>query len=407
MGQTSRGARKTARRLRLRHGVFAVVALVVLCRAAVASAYQQRQAQAAPAFQAVAQADSPAKKPSFDEEEPAPQSKPAEQAKPSRPSFDLEDEPETPATKSTTTSKQGEQAQPSRPGVPSFDLEDEPEKPATKPVTASAYAGIGECIGCHDKQAKTYLAGPHGRRWDARTPAAGIGCERCHGPGLAHDVEPGAPGKIVAFKNSPPREVTRLCLTCHEGTEHAEWQSGMHAARNLSCVNCHSIHSAKSERGYLKEANVVATCAPCHRDKAAKLQRASHMPVREGKIDCTSCHNQHGSTNVRMLRTGNTVNELCTSCHAEKRGPFLWEHPPVRENCATCHDPHGSSNDRLLVAKAPMLCQRCHVHVGHPATPYDNVSLVGGRQQIVGRGCPTCHSALHGSNHPSGIYLHR
>ena len=28
-----------------------------------------------------------------------------------------------------------------------------------------------------------------------------------------------------------------------------------------------------------------------------------------------------------------SVNDNCYKCHAEKRGPFLWEHPPVRENC--------------------------------------------------------------------------
>ncbi len=78
-------------------------------------------------------------------------------------------------------------------------------------------------------------------------------------------------------------------------------------------------------------------------------------------MDCTICHTPHGSTNVRMLKVGNTVNDTCASCHAEKRGPFLWEHAAGRENCASCHDPHGSNNDRMLVAKEPMLCQRCHV----------------------------------------------
>ena len=38
-------------------------------------------------------------------------------------------------------------------------------------------------------------------------------------------------------------------------------------------------------------------------------------------MECSSCHNPHGSTNVRLLKTGNSVNEACSSCHAEKRGP--------------------------------------------------------------------------------------
>ena len=73
------------------------------------------------------------------------------------------------------------------------------------------------------------------------------------------------------------------------------------------------------------------------------------MPVREGKMSCSTCHNPHGSiSNVKALRVGSSVHEACTTCHTEMRGPVLWEHAPVRENCATCHDPHGSSNDRML-----------------------------------------------------------
>ncbi len=90
-------------------------------------------------------------------------------------------------------------------------------------------------------------------------------------------------------------------------------------------------------------------------------------------MECSSCHNPHGSTNVRLLKTGNSVNESCSTCHAEKRGPFLFEHAGISgDSCATCHDPHGSNNDRMLVAKLPFLCQRCHNHTRHPSTIYDN-----------------------------------
>ena len=84
-----------------------------------------------------------------------------------------------------------------------------------------------------------------------------------------------------------------------------------------------------------------------------KTERAvAHMPVREGKMSCSTCHNPHGSiSNVKALKVGSSVGELCISCHTEMRGPVLWEHAPVRENCTTCHDPHGSSNDRMLAVR--------------------------------------------------------
>lgn len=280
------------------------------------------------------------------------------------------------------------------------------EDPKQVPV-AQNYVGVAKCMSCHAVQAQGYRESPHARKWDDRAPAADHGCETCHGAGQSHVDDVGAKDRLRNFKKIAPRKASAVCMTCHNRQEHAQWQGGMHDARNVTCISCHSIHTPKSEKAHLKGATVIETCAQCHREKVAKLQRSGHMPVREGKMDCSSCHNQHGSTNVRLLRTGNTVNEFCTGCHAEKRGPFLWDHPPVRENCVTCHDPHGSTNDRMLVAKAPMLCQRCHVSTRHPATPYDGVALVSRNNRLVNRGCVNCHSNIHGSNHPSGQFFQR
>ena len=72
----------------------------------------------------------------------------------------------------------------------------------------------------------------------------------------------------------------------------------------------------------------TATCAACHRVQVTKTERAvAHMPVREGKMECSSCHNPHGSDNVKMLRVGNSIAESCASCHAEKRGQETVAYP--------------------------------------------------------------------------------
>src|SRR5438477_162050 len=127
-----------------------------------------------------------------------------------------------------------------------------------------------------------------------------------------------------------------------------------------------------------------------------QLQRSSHMPYREGKVTCTSCHNPHGTANAKQLIQA-TVNENCLSCHTERRGPFLWEHPPVMENCANCHEPHGSSNPQLLKTRMPRVCDSCHDSSRHPTTP----TLLNSVRDF-NRGCTNCHSSIHGSNHPSG-----
>jgi DmsE family decaheme c-type cytochrome len=173
-------------------------------------------------------------------------------------------------------------------------------------------------------------------------------------------------------------------------------------------MTCHSVHAPKSEKGQLKGETQVETCIQCHAKEVNKVRKASHMPVREGKMECSTCHNAHGSQNVKMLREGTSITESCASCHAEKRGPFLFEHAVGRENCVTCHDPHGSNNDRMLVAKVPMLCQRCHIHSRHPATIYDGTQVTNRSNRVAGRSCLNCHGMVHGSNHPSsGKYFMR
>jgi DmsE family decaheme c-type cytochrome len=275
--------------------------------------------------------------------------------------------------------------------------------PAASLGPANGFVGDDTCTTCHESEGKSLHQSLHGKAQNARTPSAkpNQACETCHGPGREHS-ETGDKTKILRLTALSPRDASEVCLGCHVRGSHAMWKGSMHDARNLSCITCHSIHSPKSATAQLKTVSVMETCASCHKTETAKLQRSGHMPLREGKMDCTSCHDPHGSTNVRMLKVGNWVNETCVSCHTEKRGPFLWDHAPVREACNTCHDPHGSNNDRMLVAKLPMLCQRCHIGTRHPSTIYDGAQLSARSNRLIGRGCVNCHAQIHGSNSPAG-----
>jgi DmsE family decaheme c-type cytochrome len=273
--------------------------------------------------------------------------------------------------------------------------------------SADQFVGEETCLTCHEDRKQGYHGSPHARARDPRSPAAAAGCESCHGPGKAHVEADGDKTKIKRIGSLKPNEVNETCLSCHNRGEHAAWEGSAHDSRNLSCTTCHGVHDYKSEKGQLKRATQIETCASCHQDKSAKMWRSAHMPLREGKMECTSCHDPHGSlNNVRLLKTGTSVNESCVSCHTEKRGPYLYEHAPTSDNCATCHDPHGSNNERMLVAKMPMLCQRCHVHARHPATVYDNAAMKTSNRAF-NRSCMQCHQAIHGSNHPAGVYFTR
>lgn len=284
-----------------------------------------------------------------------------------------------------------------------------PAAPGQQPVPPAGYAGSDTCTLCHTTHDEDLKKSAHGQAKNQRTPAATLGCESCHGPGQAH-VDDEKKGNIRRFAALTPANASQTCLTCHNRGTHAGWEGSAHEARNLSCLTCHSVHKPASFQHQLVKATEAQLCATCHRNQVVKTERAvAHMPVREGKMTCSSCHNPHGSIgNVKALRVGTSVGESCVSCHAEMRGPVLWEHAPVRESCTTCHDPHGSSQDRMLVARMPMLCQRCHVATRHPATIYDNNAItVNKSNRMFGRSCVNCHSNIHGSNHPSGQFFMR
>jgi len=159
-----------------------------------------------------------------------------------------------------------------------------------------------------------------------------------------------------------------------------------------------------SDRSQLARATEIETCGQCHVQRRAQVMRSSHMPLREGKMTCTSCHNPHGTVTPALLKE-NSINESCFTCHAEKRGPFLWVHAPVNESCANCHDPHGTNHEKMLKLAQPRLCQQCHIETQHPTQPYSRAPA--DFRRIGGRGCTNCHANIHGSNHPSGAGFKR
>jgi DmsE family decaheme c-type cytochrome len=196
------------------------------------------------------------------------------------------------------------------------------------------------------------------------------------------------------------------CQACHENGAQLLWDGSAHQQENLACNDCHRAHQPQDLA--LDEAQSQQMCLDCHAQVRAELHLPSRHPIVEGKTACVDCHNPHGGLGDAALHQP-TLNDNCFSCHQDKRGPFLWEHPPAAEDCALCHRPHGSVNERLLTARGPALCQQCHAAAFHPSVPYGSEGLPGGNanQNVLGKNCLNCHSQVHGSNHPSGARLTR
>jgi DmsE family decaheme c-type cytochrome len=270
------------------------------------------------------------------------------------------------------------------------------------PVEAH-FVGAKVCLTCHTSQATAFEKTLMGRI--GKTQKGKFDCENCHGPGSAHVKAGGGRGVggIISFRPEDQartaEENNGICLGCHEKGDRTYWNGSTHETRGLMCTNCHTVMKAVSRKHQLKTAVEPDTCFQCHKDRRAQMARSSHMPLREGKIVCSDCHNPHGSTTEALLRA-DSINDNCYKCHAEKRGPFLFEHAPVRENCTNCHVPHGSVNEFLLRIPRQRLCATCH-GIGHGLTSGPLAV------QSMGRSCQNCHTAVHGTNSPSGALLHR
>ena len=299
-----------------------------------------------------------------------------------------------------------------------------PAEAATPPkVPGATYVGSDTCKGCHETEAREMERTPHGKLLGTTLSKGDLqarGCEACHGPGSKHledqsnpanNIRLGGKGKKPALA---PSALNEVCLQCHSKGKQMLWAGSQHEARDVTCVTCHASHGPHSEKAQLRlvkpdqydsrgqrlAAVEYNLCGQCHQVKSMQFNRSSHMPLESrgegGKITCGTCHNPHGTTTEKLIAAV-SVNENCTNCHADKRGPFLWEHAPVLENCLTCHSPHGSNNAPLLKVRPPRLCETCHVAGRHNATTYPMND-----RRAFNRSCVNCHFNIHGSNHPSG-----
>jgi len=279
------------------------------------------------------------------------------------------------------------------------------------------------CLGCHgqDDHIKAFLkASPMAVKGDPKTPMAQGGCESCHGPSAAHVASrmkggDGEPGVVFKGPNaSPVADRNAVCQGCHEGGMLINWQGSAMERAGVACADCHTVHAAADPVEVKKTQAEV--CFACHAEQRADSFKYSHHPIREGKVVCSDCHAPMGSPTEHLLKEF-SVNETCYNCHADKRGPMLWEHQPVREDCTNCHTPHGATEARLMKENMGFMCSSCHSAVSNSSG-----GAFGGGHALLGnlqgqatynsalgnnRLCLNCHSQIHGSNSPNGAYFFR
>ncbi len=285
-----------------------------------------------------------------------------------------------------------------------------PSAPTQKyvaPSDPSLYVGSETCKTCHaDMPSKDFFnhfeASPHFvTTLDSKKGPQWQGCEGCHGPGKAHVDGGGDKTKIFTFKNASAQEINARCMSCHAGgPQHMNAINSIHTQNNVSCISCHSPHKPQTKEFLLTKAQ-PELCYSCHLQQKAQFEMPFRHRVNEGLVQCSDCHNPHGTVGPKQVRTSATQDAVCFTCHTDKQGPFVFEHEPVKiEGCASCHIPHGGANVHMLrVSNVNLLCLQCHTNslmnakTGNaPGTPSFH------SQQTFFKSCTLCHIQIHGSN---------
>jgi predicted CXXCH cytochrome family protein len=211
-----------------------------------------------------------------------------------------------------------------------------------------------------------------------------ITCESCHGPGKEHAEHPKA-GNIVNPARLSVERSLDICLSCHQagkppGDEYA-WPVGYQPGMEL----------AKFWTEFKPEEDKVTP--EFWHDGTAHKNRVQgntflESTMHDAGIQCTNCHDSHGSRNTSMNIKTAEDNALCLSCHGPEKnaGPKYTvfsdhtHHDPLStgSQCIGCHMPKTGSNSVSNEARNhtfnfispaetikdgdPNSCNLCHTH---------------------------------------------
>jgi predicted CXXCH cytochrome family protein len=204
------------------------------------------------------------------------------------------------------------------------------------------------CAGCHSTGSDHYK-----QSW----VELNIACESCHGPGKRHSEMPKLDNIVNPARLSVERSMD-VCLSCHqagkpEGTEYA-WAVGYQPGMELS----------KFWKGFEPEKD-KQTAEFWHNGTAHKnrvqgntfLQSVMH----HRGLQCTNCHDSHGSRHQSMTIKAADSNALCLTCHGpgKSAGPdykALSDHThhaatSTGSRCIECHMPKTGENSVAAEAR--------------------------------------------------------
>lgn len=248
-----------------------------------------------------------------------------------------------------------------------------------------------DCAVCHEEIAADFQKTVH-----AIGDRGGPSCVTCHGNGEAH-MEEGGDASLIGKPEGRDGEV--LCLSCHRDTATMFSKRSVHSGASVTCSSCHNVHTTSASQPQFLQKAANDLCASCHPSPAGSFSKPFGHNLDRGGLQCVSCHNPHGGQGRYSLKVDRSGEVVCASCHAEKRGPFVYPHVSgVAGTCLSCHEPHGSTNPNALTrARVDQLCLECHSPTTGGTLGSQPPSFHDMRSPRY-QNCTTCHVMVHGSN---------
>jgi DmsE family decaheme c-type cytochrome len=250
-----------------------------------------------------------------------------------------------------------------------------------------------DCAVCHEELVAEFQSNLH-----AVAGRGGPSCTHCHTNGLQHMEEGGDPN-LIEVPAGPSGE--QLCLQCHQQTHTMFSVRSAHSDTAVYCGSCHAIHGAVLNGGRAMLADQPnPLCATCHPGPSNSFRRPYGHRLDRGGLQCVSCHNPHGGAGEYSLKVDRSGEGPCVSCHAEKRGPFVFPHVSgISGDCMSCHQPHGATNPNALTrSRVDQLCLECHSRIGGAETFGSQPPSTHDIRSPRFQNCTVCHVAIHGSN---------
>ncbi len=219
------------------------------------------------------------------------------------------------------------------------------------------------CAGCH-------VTGLNTETWEFKE--FGIGCESCHGPGLAHSKNP--------EEVKPFAEVDdQVCGACHSRGESPDGLPYPATYRPGDTLLDHFTFTTDPEHFWPDGSSRT------HNQQYIDWHLGNPMAL-DPSVSCISCHTVHGPGEGPAQLT-QPQNEVCLQCHNDKRK--LIQHMPYHEVasqsydfvCADCHMPK-------IATSAIEFDSRSHAFF----QPNPQGSLDHGGVDVMPNSCNLCHS---------------